>query len=141
MYSTPSGQARAISTNEPSSTAIVSVLINRTTPSGPSPTPPPSDEVAVDAPSPAGAVVPPVAVVVWVTTAVVVVAVSAATLNLNEPSPPGVPSWLLTVQPTTQLPFGRLLVSGTVSVSRSAPTCGVPTVNGSPSQTTATLFC
>src|SRR4051794_26704100 len=137
MYSTPSGQARAISTNEPSSTAIVIVLINRTTPSGPSPTPPLSD----DAPLPAGAAVLPVAVVVGVTTAVVVVAVSAATLNLNDPSPPGVPSWLLTVQPTTQLPFGRLLVSGTVSVSRSAPTCGVPTVNGSPSHTTATLFC
>src|SRR4051794_24407998 len=141
MSSTPSGQAREISTNEPRSTAIVSVLISRTTPSGPLPTPPPPDDVEADAPSPAGAAVPPAAVVVDVTVTVVVVAVSAATVNLNDPSPPGVPSWLLTVQPTTQLPRGRLLVSGTVSVRRSAPTCGVPTVNGSPSQTTATLFC
>src|SRR4051794_9117153 len=114
MYSTPSGQAIAMSTNEPNRTATDIVLNRRITPSGPSPTALFDDELAVVAEP---VVEPPVLVggVVVAVGAAVVVGASVATVNLNEPSPPGVPSWLLTFQLTTHGPFGSTVVTGTVS--------------------------
>lgn len=113
------------------------MLISRTTPSGPSPTPCDS----VDVTAAASSVLVGVSAAVVAVATVVVVAVSAETVKENEPSPPGVPSWLLTFQLTTQLPFGRAVVSGTVSVSRSLPTCGEPAVTGVPPQLTTMTFC
>src|SRR4051794_33873134 len=116
MYSTPSGQASEMSTNEPNRTAMNRVLNSRATPSGPSPIAA-LEAVAPDAASLAGVL--PVADVPGgaVATAVVVTAASVVTVNLNDPLPAGVPSGLLTFQATTQVPFGSAPGTGTVSVS------------------------
>ncbi len=108
----PSGQAMAMRTNAPSRIATDIVLMNRAMPSGPSPTASLDDAVAE--PSLAGAAV---AVVPVSAGATVVVGVSVAIVKLNDPFPPGVPSGLLTFQPTAHSPLVSAAVTGTVSVS------------------------
>ena len=108
----PSGQAIAMRTNAPSRIATDIVLMNRAMPSGPSPTASLDDAVA--GLSSAGAAV---AVLAVSAAATVVVAASVAIVKVNEPLPPGVPSGLLTFQPTAHSPLTRLAVTGTVSVS------------------------
>src|SRR4051794_3866831 len=116
MYSIPSGQAMAMSTNAPSRIATDMVLTKRTTDSTPSPTAS-FDVAALSSSLLAGAVVavaPPASG--WVGAAAVV-GVWVAIVKRNEPLPPGVPSGLLTFQPTAHSPLLSAPVTGTVSVS------------------------
>ena len=64
-------------------------------------------------------------------TVVVVTTGSVDTLNVMLPDPFGSPSVSLTSQLATQVPFGRAVGTGTVSVRLSAPTSGRPSVTSS----------
>jgi hypothetical protein len=138
MYSTPSGHASTISTNDPSSVARPSVASTRARPSGPPTAVPPSLSAA---PGVVGAAVPVVAAAVVSDGAAVgatVGAVSAVIVKLMLELPLGELSAALTVTTALQVPFGIGLGTVVVSDRASAPTTALPTENGSPLQVTIT---
>src|SRR6185436_11165440 len=141
MYSTPSGHAVAISTNDPNKTATPRVISSRDKPSGP----PDPELVSVVVPVGVWAAGAVVATLPGVDPTGVVVATGArlgvgslATVKLNVELPALAPLGSVTSHDTTHSPFGNGLGTVTLSVTPSAPTCGVPTAIGEPPQTTCT---
>src|SRR6056297_395307 len=145
-YSTPSGQAAAITTSEPKSTGIPNTDNRRPSHSGPWPAStlassatssetddvpsgePASPVVVVEVPStpvPSGSV-PSVSGTVVSTTAG-----SFSTVKVMLPTPLGSPSVLLTPHRTTQVPRGSASTTSALSVRPSSPTRGRPMVDSS----------
>jgi hypothetical protein len=125
MYSTPSGHAVAISTNEPNNTATPSVIRSRDKPSGP------PDPESVFVVSVVGVCAAGVATLPGVEPSGVVVATGArlgvgslATVKLNVELPALAPLGSVTSHDTTHSPFGNGLGTVTLSVTPSAPTAG-----------------
>src|SRR6056297_20663 len=145
-YSTPSGQAAAITTSDPKSTAIPNTDSRRPSHNGPWPASTlarsaTSSELAVspsdEAPSPVvvpsvpSTPVPSGSVPSVSGTVVSTAAGSFSTVKVMLPTPFGSPSVLLTPHRTTQVPRGSASTTSALRVRSSSPTRGRPMVDSS----------
>ncbi len=133
-YSTPSGQAAAMSTSEPNSTATPNTEIKRPNQSGPCPGSVADNWATCVVSSVVASVLSSVVPVAGTEEsvpsvgAVVATAASLCTVKVMLPWPFGLPSSSLTSQLARHAPLGRSSITSAVIVRRSSLTSRGPTV-------------